>query len=272
MSDDAITRVARDLSAITDLTAALESQAIAKANSPDHLPGGAAMVALGPVASHEAFVNTFDTAERLGRDTTYISDDDEDWAPPLQLLLFWSEALRMEQGQDYGQRPTIASEASYLRFALDHLWANEPHFDDFARDVNRARRRLEDVLHAGNRVERTRVPCIELDCERKPRLIRVYRESAALDHYRCPACKTSYTTQRYGIAKADLLASQDADRHVSMQDALNAIDRSDRTFRKWLRFWHVRSYRDPLTGTVMVWWPDVREMDFATPRRKRAVA
>lgn len=271
----AAVKVARDLTAIEELAALIPGQAVHKANATidgTGLPGGLSMVTLAAVASPEAWENVYEAREAFGRSADHVIDEDDEWEPPLQTLLFWSEGWRREHDADYGRRPTIATEANFIRYLLGWAWENEPHWDDFARDINRARVRLEEVLYAGNRVERTRVNCIEVDCERKSRLIKVYKHTEAEDHYKCPGCKVLYSPQRYRMAKAELLASQDANRHVPMQDALAAIDRSGRTFRKWLRYWYVRSYRDPLTGTVMVWWPDVRETDLDTPKRNRAVA
>ena len=267
---DAVTKVARDLTAIEELACHLEAQAIAKANDPDYLPGGKATVSLAAVANLEAWENIFEAREARDLDTSHGSDEDDAWEPPLQTLCFWSEQWRAEHGAEYDQRATIASEANFIRYLLPWAWDNEIHWDDFARDINRARVRLEDTLYAGRRVERTRVNCIDVDCERKPRLIKVYGETARFDGWKCPACKRRYDAEDYRLAKADQLASQDANRHVPMQDARAAIGRSDRTFRKWLRFWYVRSYRDPLTGQVMVWWPDVRETDRDTQTRRRS--
>lgn len=269
---DAVTKVARDLTAIEELSCHLAAEAEHKANDPEYLPGGNATVSLAAVANLEAWENIFESREAHGRDTSHASDEDDAWEPPLQTLTYWSEAWRREHGYELDQRPTIASEANFIRWCLAWAIENEAHWDDFARDINRARLRLEDILYAGRRVQRSRVPCIEEDCERKPRLIKIYRDEQDEDFHKCPSCKTHYPPQRYRFAKAQLLASQDANRHVKYQDALNAIDRSDRTFRKWVRLWYVRSFRDPLTGQVWVWWPDVRESDLTTPRRDRGIA
>jgi hypothetical protein len=268
-----VARVARDLTAIVELALQIPAQAIHKANATidgTGLPGGLAMVSLASVASPEAWENIYEAREAHGRSSDHVADEDDTWESPLQSLLFWSEQWRIEHNRESDRRPTVGSEAAFIRQCLDWAWDHELQFEDFARDINQARVRLEEVLYAGNRVERTRVHCIDPVCERKPRLIKVYRQTAAEDHYKCPSCKELYSAQRFIRAKADLLASQGADRHVPMQDAMGAIDRPERTFRKWLRFWYVRSYRDPLTGTVMVWWPDVRETDMNTQKRNAA--
>jgi hypothetical protein len=157
--------VARDLTAIVDMAESLEDQAINDAN--DHLmPGGLAMVAQGPVANLEAWAHKLDAAERLGLHPA-IEDDDE-WEPPLQSLLFWSEDLRRIHDQEFEPaphrpRPTEATEANILRHHLDWLWENEPKWDDFAQHIADARARMEALLAEGLRSKRG-VPCLSVDC------------------------------------------------------------------------------------------------------------
>jgi hypothetical protein len=157
--------VARDLTAIVEMSEALEDQAINDAN--DHLmPGGLAMVAQGPVANLEAWAHKLDSAERLGIHPA-IEDDDE-WEPPLQSLLFWSEDLRRIHDQEFEPaphrpRPTEATEANIIRHHLDWLWENEPKWDDFAQHIADARARMEALLAEGLRSKRG-VPCLSVDC------------------------------------------------------------------------------------------------------------
>lgn len=157
--------VAQDLTAIVDMSEALEDQAINDAN--DHLmPGGLAMVAQGPVANLEAWAHKLDAAERLGLHPA-IEDDDE-WEPPLQSLLFWSEDLRRIHDQEFEPaphrpRPTEATEANIIRHHLDWLWENEPKWDDFAQHIADARARMEALLAEGLRSKRG-VPCLSVDC------------------------------------------------------------------------------------------------------------
>jgi hypothetical protein len=149
--------VARDLTAIVDMSEALEDQAINDAN--DHLmPGGLAMVAQGPVANLEAWAHKLDAAERLGIHPA-IEDDDE-WEPPLQSLLFWSEDLRRIHDQEFEPaphrpRPTEATEANIIRHHLDWLWENEPKWDDFAQHIADARARMEALPSAAFRACRS---------------------------------------------------------------------------------------------------------------------
>lgn len=167
MSDtDPRITVAQNLTAIVELSERLEDQAINDAN--DHLmPGGLAMVALASVSNLEAWSHRVDSAERRG--LQLVIDDDDEWEPPLQTLLFWSEDLRRTHDMEFAPEPhrpypTITTEANIVRHHVDWLWDNEPHFDDMAEDIRLARGRLESLLTEGLRVRRG-VPCLSLECE-----------------------------------------------------------------------------------------------------------
>jgi hypothetical protein len=158
--------VAQDLTAIVDMAERLEDQAINDAN--DHLmPGGLAMVALAPTANLEAWAHKLDAAERRGIHP--VIEDDDDWEPPLQTLLFWSEDLRRIHDQEfeptpYRPRPSEATEANVIRHHLNWLWENEPKWNDFAADIGDVRKRMEALLTEGLRSKRG-VPCLSIDCE-----------------------------------------------------------------------------------------------------------
>lgn len=264
-----VVKVARDLSEIEKMSAMLGDEAAEAANS-SLMPGGRATVALAPVSNIEAWEHQFETRERVGLDATHVMDEDDSWEPPLQTLCFWSDSWRTEHGAEYGQRPTIGSEVNFLRYLLGWAWDNEPHFDDFAADIRKARVRLEDIVHDGRRAERSRVTCTNPTCERQPRLIKVYGRIAADDGYKCPGCRMRYDPSAYARAMfRHLDEGEGRERHVKAQDARAAIDRSERTWSKWIRFWHVRSYVDPHTKQRWVWWPDVRAADLATQTRER---
>lgn len=278
-----VVKVARDLREIERLYADVMAEAINRAGASmdgTSLPGGSAMVALAPVGSPEehgeqlaaAEFRHFATCDKLDHTRCRYAEhqmDEDDSEPILQTLLFWSESWR---DYELERRPTVRTEANFIRGRLDWAWENLLEWDDFAADIRRARVRMENMLYAGTRAERSRVPCTNPACERSPMLIRVYGATVVFDHHKCPSCKQRYDQRAFVRAKLLLLDSQGADRHVKMQDARDAIDRPDRTWRKWLRFWYVRSYRDARTGQVWVWWPDAREMDLSTRRRNRSAS
>jgi len=191
-----VVKVAQDLTAIADLCERLLTQAVHTANDRE-LPGGEAMVALGPVADPHAYAENVEAAEyrheanprRWPEQTLDLGHEDDDLAPVLQVLWYWSCALRDDLGFPLeGRRATVASEANVIRQTLDHLWDTEPHFDDLAADIRGARRRLENILHDGERVE-LGVRCPGDHEDDAPRLILRYDDrdpSGNGDEYRCP--------------------------------------------------------------------------------------
>lgn len=248
-TNDPIVKLGRDLQAIIELAGALETQAIHKAN--DRLmPGGHAMVALGPVADLAAHAAWLEAAEEqaianalhAGLDPRkvghLIETDDDEWEPPLQTLRFWSEDWRRIHGLDYQQTVTIASEARFLYWAREWAWDNEPRFDHFAADVNRARCRLENLLHAGTRPELTRVLCDREHCAKHPRLVKLRGHGDLPDNYKCPSCKTRFDEDAFQRAYSHQLRSEGAAKFVALPDAIGTLKvqgRPERTIRKWLQ-------------------------------------
>ena len=267
-------KVARDLSEILDLHARLQSQAEHQA-SHSLMPGGPAMVALGNVANLEAWEHMNDATERYARAYTSVEDEDpeEGWSP-FQILEFWSEGWRREHGAEYDVRPTIVTEANFIRHCLDWAWQNEIAWEDFAKDINRARVKLEDIVHAGSRVELSRIVCP--DCESKPRLIvlRGTSEDGSDDRWKCHVCRVRLDAEGAHRAHAKMLRSENAERWVHQADAiatLKAQGRSERTVRAWLAEGEGSGYCDAVTRQVWVWWPDLWRKHLATPTRKRSV-
>lgn len=204
MTDDPLLPVAADLRAILDLHRDLPQQAANHATSR-LMPGGLAMVALGPVASPEAVGYVVDSIENGRLDCAdEIPDNDDDWEPPLQTLRFWSEEWRRLHDREVDGW-TVRTEAGFLLTALQWAWDNEPHWDDFAKDVRAARRRLEDVLHDGEREERSWVPCLDCSENRQGlpiavRLVRYWGTVAAADGWICPRCKRLYGQTEFNLA------------------------------------------------------------------------
>ena len=275
-----VDKVARDLTEILELYARLRAQAVHQGGH-GLMPGGPAMVALGNVANQEAWENQQQATERHhagldGYRRAYtqadLEDPDEAWSP-FQLLNFWSERWRAEHGAEYGKRPTIASEANFIRYLLGWAWDHEEAWEDFATDVRSARLKLENILTAGNRVERTRIECNR--CEGKPRLIIAHRGSdpdGAEDVWKCPGCKVRLTRDETRQAFAAMLRSAGAERWLHQADAigiLRAQGRPERTVRQWLAECEAEAYCDPATHEVWVWWPSLWRKHLMTPTRKR---
>ena len=244
--------VARDLAASVALADDLAAQAV---NHADHhlMPGGEAMVALGPVASPEAVEWRVWSGEHgLAPYPTHVADQDPDdlW-PPLQLLLFWSEQWRVERGAESDLRPTIHSEATWLRANLG--WAAERawEWDDFAADVERARVKLEALVGAG-RANRRGVQCLSCggelrrrsrertepsDCTGNhgvctwPHRFCPHDRGGLEDDWRCKGCHRAYTDEDYRRAVAHA--------HLAYAEWLPLVDCAERT--------GVRA------GTIAVW-------------------
>lgn len=280
-----VVRVARDLTAILDLYARLEAQAINCAGSP-MMPGGASMVAMGNVANMEAWENRNQATERyaehpirtLRRVYTSVVDEDPDSAwSVFQMIEFWSEDWRREHGMDFEPtpnrpRPTVASEANFVRWALPWAWDNELRWDDFAVDVNRARVRLEDILAEGKRFEKSQIECDRCDAKAGLTVFRGTADDGSDDRWKCPACKARLTSEDTRRAHAKMLRSEGAERWVAQADAislLKAQGRPERTIRQWLADGEGSGYCDPLTHQVWVWWPDLWRKHLGTPTRKR---
>lgn len=237
--------VASDLTAIVELHGRLASQAEHQASHP-LMPGGPAMVALGNVANLEAWENLNDASERYAKAYTSAEDEDPDEAwSPFQILIFWSEQWRRQHGAEYDTRPTIASEANFIRWTLDWAWQNELAWDDFAKDIARAKTKLENILAAGERSERG-VPCMYDEC-RGARLVRKMqptRDEAghktwAHSNWHCPRCHREWDESRYAAmvtagAEAAKTETIDGEEWVTTDLAARRVGRSASTIRQWV--------------------------------------
>ena len=208
-----VVSVSRDLSAIEALATHLLAQAVHSANDPE-FPGGAAMLALAPAADPGDYAENFEAAEwrhetnplRWGENTIDLEheDQEDDLAPVLQTLWFWSDAWRAEHDQQLGtRRATIASEANFLRWALGWARENELHWDDFADDIATSRRKLENILRDGERSQRG-VPCMYDECGgvalfRKPVPKRGQdgEKTWVLSDWKCPRCGRAWDEAGY---------------------------------------------------------------------------
>lgn len=267
MNAGPVTKVAQDLTAITVLADALEDEAEHQSDS-SLMPGGLATVALAPVANLEAWEHQYHAREHAGRDVSHVVDEDDGWEPPLQLLCFWSEAWRVEHGAEYGQRPTIASEANFIRWQLEWAWDHEPHFDNFASDIAKARRIMEDMLRDGER-RQTGAPC--LHCRRL--LTRMEDAKGGLtDDWKCPGCHRFYDEQSYRNA---VRAAYEATQAEVIGDttwavptrAAQLVGRSVKTIREWVRQGKVAKACLIVGRRDVVCVDDVEELDETRQRR-----
>lgn len=260
-------KVSRDLTAINELAVMLHDQALHKANDK-LMPGGEAMVALAPVGNAEAWEHRYETAERLGLDTSYIQDNLENEAPPLQRIRYWSDRYRTALGADYDLIPTIASETNFLRFHLDWIGMNEPMWEHFADEMKTTRTRLETLLYAGRRTE-VGVPCLTCNVDLiRPTWdpIRVlecaghngvchfphdhcpHDRGGLRDEWKCPNCHRVYDEETYRRAVA-----QQAYLNAEWLPLDQACDRTGArpgTVRVWAYRDKVRRRKDENTGRM----------------------
>jgi hypothetical protein len=261
--DDPTLDVARDLRAIVDLCKLLHDQAVHRASHHD-MPGGDALVMLAPVASPEAWGNRIETAERLWWESDQDTrpdvglDEDATWEPPLQTLLFWSEAWRFEHDAVSDLTPTVDREAAWLGNIVGWAWDHEPHWSDFAKDVAAARRRLEAALYAGEREERSAVPCIDCEVDRNGQpirllLVRHYADDPSKDRWDCPRCDRRYDEAAYLRAQNVDGERRGTARFVPVKLAAEALGMTPATFRR------IATACDIATRSLLVWWPDARD-------------
>lgn len=260
-----------DLHVIAQLCDALPAETIHRGVNSE-----AAML-WGPTADPEAWrnramsamVGRLDKRDAHGEvivvNSGYL-EDCRDEKHPLFVLGTWEQVWRDHLDQPTDLAATLPRLVAYLDRQLHVMaQAEEPPFDDFARDLRQCRAHLEDVLHDQQAEDKTRVPC--LDCGTL--LVKVYGKDHDDDRHVCGRCRRRYTEGEFALAKANHLASEDAERFVLVADALSAIARPEQTLRTWMRTGKVGFERDE-SGRMTVWWPDVRAMhlDAATRRRK----
>lgn len=212
--------IARDLREIQHLYADLRAEAISHADDKD-IPGGDAMVMLGPSADPEAW-SYRQLSAALGRTEPHgIYENDADPQPPLLVLATWEDCIRKELGTETDRKATIEDTAKFLASSIDWCLdldsAGDVNFiaiDDMAADIAKVRRRLETVLHDGKRPT-FGVPC--LYCGDK--LLREESNTLGLlDSYRClnSDCGKEYKYDQYlraveqsYLANAEWLTSED---------------------------------------------------------------
>lgn len=251
-----------DLKAIGDLCASLPAEAVEKGVRSE------AMMLLGPASDPEAWRNRA-TSAMVGRvDGSYL-DDCRDESHPLWILGTWEQIWRDFLDHYSDAKVTVITAHAYLDLQIGYMADQvDPAFEEFARELRACRAHLENVLRDGVREDRSRVPCVE--CE--TRLVKVYAETEDKDHWSCPTCRRTYTDEEYARAQHFHLEDERANRFMKVSEALGMIDRPEQTLRTWMANEQVKVDRDPRSGAVLVWWPDVRDMHRNTPTRKRRSA
>lgn len=217
------------------------------------IPGGVALVLASPAATEHGYAAQL--AHRVANqlDVSHTNEEHaDDPRPPLAVLTHWEDRTRALLGDPTKAAPDVGESVAYLDRHLHEL-ARDVSFVAFSRTMDATVRQLEDALLDGIRPERSRVPCLECGT----RLVKVWTDKAATDHWTCPRCQEVYDHGRYERAKHDQLASTGAERYVYLTDAASALGRHVETVRTWVRKGKVSTTRDP-AGRSVIWWPDVR--------------
>ena len=173
------------------------------------------------------------------------ADEDDNWEPPLQTLRFWSDHYRRVRSQDWDHIRTLVTEAKFLKFHLSWILEREPNVDQFAKDIAIAHRRMENLLHAGERSERG-VPCMYDECG-GVRLVRKLIPARGPDGEKiwkhsdwfCPRCKRKWDDETYwrNVGAANERAQTEevaGTMWCSVDYAAREVGRSVKTIRTWI--------------------------------------
>lgn len=248
--------IAEHLSAIEDAYARLIVEVTHHAADPE-IPGGMAMVMLGPGADVEAW-SYREMSAILGRAYAEESMPGE-VEPPLSFLAGWSDIVRSERGQEPStKRAAIAREVHYLRSALDWMLALDGEgapwwmpVESFAQDLAIVRRTLERVIGNGPQVDRG-ATCIR--CEAGTRLERQWsnvrgEHAYEADIWECRQCGATMKWAEYlQAAKAEYLAKA---KWLSGPDAAAMYRIAEGTIRRWVHEDKVRKKHDPILGRIV---------------------
>ena len=282
-------QLAKDLRSIEDMYDNLQTEAVNRGGDPN-MPGGMAMVMLGPGADVEAF-GYAQLSAMMGRvDPGSVETDDIE--PPLSFLSGWVDIVREERDQPTGLKATVGREVAYLRRSVDWMLSSDEYgdlrfiqVDDFAEQLEKVRRALENVLRDGHRATRIRAEC--KSCEDSPRLC--LRQGAAKDgsqdHWYCPACYHAYDVAGVSRCWRQMFVKRgDAPEWVPLRAAASSVGRPVSTVRTWTlppdrgdgepKRFADGSPMSPLVESEMrddglrwVRWADVRAADDTTRRR-----
>lgn len=274
--------IAQDLTEIVRMFAALRVEAVNRAGDPD-IPGGMAMVLLGPGADVEAF-GYAQMSELMGRTNKNVwMPDKGDVEPPLSYLASWNDIIREARGQEpSSKRAALGRETEAIRHALDWMLSinddGEPWFiqvEDFTNGLHKVRCAMENVLHDGERLTRIKARCMW--CEESPRLARHYVDGAkddSRDYWFCPGCKHGYDLDGVTRALHHEMHLNGADGWINLTEASRSTGRNIKTLRWWATppapyEPAIISRRHPRSGRIEVRWSAVRDLHAARPTRER---
>lgn len=273
--------IAKNLREIKRLCLDLREEVTFHAADKD-LPGGAAMVLLGPSTDPEAW-NYRQISAAIGRTGSHgLYDFDSDPQPPLLVLATWEDAIRAELQTPSNKRANINDAADYIgssvNWMLDTNEYGDMNFlaiDDLDADLAKTRAQLENVLKAGYRLTRIKARCMY--CTKSPRLAVRFMDDESKDHWRCPNKDCGHLYDVDGVRRClhHSLHIEGEGAWVTLTDAAQSTGRSVRTLRTWVNppvpyEPKLKAIRNPRTQRIEVWWPAVRDLSNDTPTRRRS--
>lgn len=268
--------IARDLRAIEILYAAIWAEVLANADNPE-IPGGDAMVMLGPHADPEAW-SYFDLSLAMGRiDHHGEYELGADPVPPLLTLATWSDCIRKERGQDTALAASISRECAYIAKSVDWMLSSDADgnmnflaVDDLCDDLRAMRDRMKNLLRIGDHHDKG-APCLS----HGRRYVKVWDEDGAEPsndlgyRWRCKGEKVEDQTRASGFrwlnshwAEPDEYALANKQQARQYADKLTATDMEAEyrvrpsTLRKWVERGKVRKRGKDQSGR---WLYDVAD-------------
>lgn len=175
---------------------------------------------------------------------------------PLIVLGGWASVYReaFEHG-DTGA-VTVADEREYLDRNLMRAaaWPHVP-FEDFARDVRRCRDHIENVIHAGEQIDRG-APCFRCGTD----LERVWGKTEKDDGWRCPTCADFRSPEDYrrNVAQQHLAHSD----RLTLKEIEQAYSIPGGTLRRW-----AAEQRREVGGEMKTYPPRLRHVSKVNGRK-----
>lgn len=281
--------IARDLAEIQRMFHNLRIECVNRAGDPN-IPGGQAMVLLGPGADIEAY-GYFQLSAMMGRlnlgrgqhaERALDAITHAEVEPPLSFLASWVDIIREARGQGPTElRASIDHEIKYIREALDWITAIDDdgapwwiEVEAFAEQLHKVRGQLENALGDGVRADRINAVCNK--CTKRPRLCVRWDKKGVGTHWYCPSCRFAFDED--GVARCwrtSLVERGEAPEWVTIKSAAAALGRSVKSVRAWT--FDVDGAGNPKKPKVEkrkeadrpteVNWPQARAADETTRRR-----